>query len=130
VERILEWLEEGNTRKAAALCAGVDQSTFCDWLNRYPEFAKQVEEAEGHAEASLVSSLRLMARDGDRLAAQFILERRFHQDWRERKEQQVRVEIDDPLESLESSYRAAFAARRVCEVAAETDAGDEAVAGS
>lgn len=129
VNRILKLLEGGNTRKAAALACGVTQATFCEWLNRFPEFSEQVEQAEARAEVKLVGFLRSLA-PMERLAAQFILERRFHQDWRERKEQQVRVEIDDPLETLESSYRRTYDARRAREMASGADARDKSVAGS
>lgn len=118
VKRIVKLLEGGNTRKAAALCSGITQTTFCDWMNRHPEFSQQVEEAEARAEAALVRNLKSMA-GMDRLAAQFILERRFHQDWRERKEQQVRVEIDDPLETLESEWTRAAERAAVSAMVAE-----------
>jgi hypothetical protein len=47
-----------------------------------------------------------------------------------RVEQKVKVENDDPLEALESSYRRAYDARSAREVSSGPDAGDKAVARS
>ena len=63
----------GNTRRTAARYAAVAESTFFDWLRRYPEFSQAVEGAEAIAEMQAVSQIRLAARNGDaRMALEWL----------------------------------------------------------
>ena len=46
-----------------------------------------------------------LADDGDRQAAQFILERRFPEEWSEKVKHTVTTALDDALEALEQEFR-------------------------
>lgn len=80
-KRIMDALAAGNTRRASALYAGIDQRTFERWMNRNAAFAEAVENAEARAEVGHVLNIRKAAGDGVWTASAWWLERRRHQDW-------------------------------------------------
>ncbi len=80
IARILEYLRDGNTRRASALASGISVDTFCTWLNLYPEFSEAVTRAEAEAEAAIVRTVIKAATAGQWGAATFWLERRRHED--------------------------------------------------
>lgn len=96
VERIREALVAGNTRKASALHAGIDQDTLNIWMNRYSDFRTAVENAEAQAEVDHVANIVQAAQKGNWTASAWWLERRRHQDWG-RKD---RVEIINTVRQL------------------------------
>ncbi len=79
----------GMSLKNAALAAGISESTFYDWLSkgeqatrgRYAEFSEYIKESKAIAEQRHVGIIVKAAVKGDWKAAQFILERRFPEDW-------------------------------------------------
>ena len=80
VAKIIGYLEDGNTRDCAAGSAGVHVSTFCDYLNAYPEFAEECKKAEDRAESTYVGIVRKAA-DETWQAAAWWLERRRHRNY-------------------------------------------------
>jgi hypothetical protein len=86
VEKILEALRGGNTRRASCAVADVSQDSLALWLRIYPEFAEAVEKAEGKAEAKMVSIIR-DASDTTWQAAAWWLERKHKAEWSSRVEQ-------------------------------------------
>jgi len=71
--------------KRAAACAGICEDTYYEWKNRakagesgYTEFSESLEQAEGEAQAVLVQKLQ---KDGTPTSWQFILERRWADEW-------------------------------------------------
>jgi hypothetical protein len=86
VQRIVETLRGGNTRRAAAWAGGIDIDTFHSWLKRYPAFSDAVKTAESDAELAMVERVRLASVDTWQAAAWW-LERKLKQDWSARQEQ-------------------------------------------
>lgn len=88
VEQIVELLEKGHTRRAAAAKVGIDETTFQRWYAQgreepsgpHHDFMIAVHTAEGVGEAELESKM-LSAADIDPLHARWVLERRYHLDW-------------------------------------------------
>jgi hypothetical protein len=81
VERILNALRAGNTRRAAAGYGYVDEGTFERWMRRYAGFAGEVHLAEHEAEVAVVSNLLSQVQSGDVRACIFWLERRRPDTW-------------------------------------------------
>ena len=86
MDRIVETLRGGNTRRAAAWAGGIEVETFLQWLRRYPEFSARVKEAESEAELAMVERVRLASVDTWQAAAWW-LERKLKADWSARQEQ-------------------------------------------
>lgn len=86
VQRIVETLRGGNTRRAAAWAGGIEIDTFHQWLKRYPAFSDAVKTAEADAELAMVERVRLASVDTWQAAAWW-LERKLKQDWSARQEQ-------------------------------------------
>jgi hypothetical protein len=103
-KKLLTGLRTGMTRAAAAGFAGVARETFYDWIDKDPEgFGREVKIAEDYAEArytsTISSSLRAQG-EGVRLrAAEFWLDRRRPEAWREKSS----IEITLPPEVQEAS---------------------------
>jgi hypothetical protein len=83
--RIFEALRAGNTRKASSAYAGIDQSTFENWMHRFPDFSAAVIKAESDAEIRNVAIIQKAASDTWQAAAWW-LERRRSADYRQRHE--------------------------------------------
>ena len=91
---ICDSIRIGNTFKAAAAKAGIDEVTFHRWMAKgeegrapYSQFRQQVIRAEADAETVVVGYWRLHIKDDWRAARDF-LARRFPKDWKatERRE--------------------------------------------
>jgi hypothetical protein len=77
------------TRRAAASLAGIAPETLAAWLSKKPRFAYAVQQAEAECQDKLIDQLQQLietGKGGDLAAIRFMLERRFHVDWRERQE--------------------------------------------
>lgn len=80
VERILEVLSSGQTRRVACACGGVSDDTLRRWVMADPKLSLRVSAAESHAELALVACIRNAA-DQDWRAAAWLLERRDPANW-------------------------------------------------
>ncbi len=76
-------LQKGMSVRGACRMAGIDKSTYYQWLQDKPDFKDMVEAAQGIAE-NLFLDMAIEACD-----YRFILPRRFKDDYSERTEQQV-----------------------------------------
>jgi len=74
-QRVLEAITAGATRHAAALHAGIDESTLYNWLRRYSSFSSRIARAEADVEVRC-TALILRAAETDPRHAQWWLERR------------------------------------------------------
>ena len=110
VQRIVETLRGGNTRRATAWAGGIEIDTFHQWLKRYPAFSDAVKQAESDAELAMVERVRLASVDTWQAAAWW-LERKLKQDWSARQEQtgadggavRVIVQYADDLEQTDDN---------------------------
>ena len=101
-DAVLELVRQGCTHKVAALRAGISESTFYTWVSKgkaaksgiYREFANDLELAEAVAEGTLTLQMRAHAAREWRATA-WMLERRFPETWKERKEIAVEQEIPE-----------------------------------
>lgn len=89
IEPILKALREGAGRTRAVKSAGIDYSTFLEWLidDRKPEFRKAVLKAE-HDGADLIKDLctRRVIEDKSWQSAAWWLERKFSDEFKNRSE--------------------------------------------
>jgi hypothetical protein len=83
---ICKAIENGNTFRVAALTNGIQESTFHEWRNKYPEFSERTRAAEAKAERDFVNDVVFASRKGDWNAAKFWLTHRNGDDWRPPKE--------------------------------------------
>jgi hypothetical protein len=102
---ILESLEKGNTRRAAAAHAQVESSTFYRWMNSDAAFCSAVEKAEAEAEFKSVDVITAAAEAGTWQAAAWLLERnpRTKQDWKRTDELDLRKLTAEQLLELEAA---------------------------
>jgi hypothetical protein len=84
-QKIIEALRGGNTRKASAEYAGINQDTLADWAKRYSDFSDSIKKAEADAEVRNVAIISKAASETWQAAAWW-LERRRHEDWKKRDE--------------------------------------------
>lgn len=96
VARIVQLLEAGNTRKAAATASGIAEATFHAWCAEYPEFSEQIKEAESEAESKHVGNILTAASKGAWQASAWWLERRRHEDWGKKD----RIEVINSVREL------------------------------
>lgn len=70
-ESVVRYLRAGNYCDTAAICSGISEGTFWNWMKRgeeegsgkYFEFMQAVKRAENEAEAEAVAQVRLHARE-------------------------------------------------------------------
>ena len=86
VEKILEALRGGNTRRASCAAGGIDQTTFANWLKEYSDFSYAVEKAEGEAELRNLAVIQDATKTTWQAAAWW-LERKHKAEWSSRVEQ-------------------------------------------
>jgi hypothetical protein len=105
-EAVVTVLRAGNTRKAAAAYAGVDETTFYRWVDRDATFASAVRKAEADAQVRNVALIQRAA-ESTWQAAAWWLERRFPEDFALRHTIDANVTLDLP-----GMLRQAMALRR------------------
>jgi hypothetical protein len=111
VERILEALSSGQTRRIAAACGGVSDDTLRRWIQTDPELSLRVSAAESQAEMALVTCIRNAA-GHDWRAAAWLLERRDPANWSLRQQLAVHATTQEPMKVIvEYVDQAAPAAR-------------------
>ena len=91
VKKITDALKIGATRKASSGAAGIDQVTFCRWMNDNVNFASVVMRAEHEAELKYTARIAREANavDGDWRAAESWLKRRRREEWTEKVDTEV-----------------------------------------
>ena len=88
-QRVLQALRNGNTRTAAARCAGIEIHTLERWAKRSAQFAQALSRAEAESQVALVAIVR-QAAASDWRAAAHLLERRWPDEWGRRE----KIDID------------------------------------
>ncbi|CAB4150426.1 hypothetical protein UFOVP569_29 [uncultured Caudovirales phage] len=86
VQKIMNALSAGNTRRDSCAYAGISEDTFASWLKDKPDFSDSIEKAEADAAVRNVSIIAKAAQEGTWQAAAWWLERRRKQDWAIRHE--------------------------------------------
>jgi len=87
--KIVAFIRAGGYVETAAAAAGINKSTFYDWLKRgaaqkagpYREFSDAVEKAAAESEMADVARINKAAQDGVWQAAAWRLERKFPERW-------------------------------------------------
>ena len=82
-KRVCDALRTGNTRKASAAYAGISETTFATYLDRYGDFRDAIREAETAAEVKHVANI-YKAGEKDWRASMEWLARRRSADWAKR----------------------------------------------
>lgn len=95
--KICDALRAGNTRTAAAGCAGISRATFYRFLTD-ETFKTAIEKAEDEAEAAMVDQIGKAADSGTWTAAAWWLERRRYQDWGRRDRLEHSGKDGEPIE--------------------------------
>jgi hypothetical protein len=90
-DRVLDALRAGNTRRAAAQYAGVDDRSLRRWIERFVHFAAAIEKAEADAEVRHVANIARAAQEGTWQASAWWLERRRPDDYGRRERIDVTV---------------------------------------
>lgn len=123
IKRIVDALTAGCTRKAAGQYAGIDESTFCAWLRRFPDFRSSVTLAEASCEVASVAIIRQAAAT-DWKASAWWLERRRHADWG--KVDRLEIEIKEAAARVAATTGAdaEWLIRRAGEIAAAAERAD------
>lgn len=98
---ILNSLRLGNTRRAAAAFAEIDDNTFYRWLADDGTFRAAVEKAEADAETRFLGNIAKAAADGTWTAAAWWLERRRYQDYRKREGVELTGLDGGPIETAD-----------------------------
>jgi len=99
VERILDALSNGQTRRVAAACGGVSDDTLRRWIQTDPELSLRVSAAESQAEMALVTCIRNAA-GHDWRAAAWLLERRDPANWSLRQQLAVHATTQEPMKVI------------------------------
>lgn len=81
INRILQAIEMGATRRLASLYAGIDDSTFYDWQSRFPDFSDQVKKAEAKAALRWLAKIEQASNEGSWQAAAWKLERLYRDEY-------------------------------------------------
>lgn len=132
-EQIVADIEKGNYSETAAQAAGIDVSTFCNWMKwgaaekePYSAFFEAVVCARARAEITLVDKLTTGKR-GERGGAAYLLERTRPNKFAQR----INVKVQDELERMLDIAQGILSAAdfsRLCEALASD--GREATAGA
>lgn len=81
VQKITQAIALGATQRLACLYAGVGHTAFHEWMERKPEFAEAVKEAEGRGAIGWLAKIEKAANDDTWQAAAWKLERRYPQEY-------------------------------------------------
>jgi transposase-like protein len=80
VRTICEWIERGMNYKSACALAGVSETTFWNWREKYPEFVQAIEEASAKLKAWHVMNIRRHS-DTNWRASTWLLEHTFPEEY-------------------------------------------------
>jgi hypothetical protein len=96
VETIVTALAGGNTKRDAALGAGITYTTMREWEVRFPEFAIATEKAQAQARQKMVAIVVKVAEsfEGNWQAAMTFLERRDPEHWGRKDRVSLSVDLN------------------------------------
>ena len=95
---IIESLENGSTRTAAAKQARIERKTFYNWMATSKKFARRINEALLSQVSVVEDALYKTAVEGSVAAQKFFLCNRASKRWKERVEQQISGDVKiEPL---------------------------------
>jgi hypothetical protein len=77
----LRYLKKGNARARVAEAIGVLPETLQGWVDRKPDFRREVETAEAQAQMEIVSGIMLACSEGAWRAGAWLLERLDPEHW-------------------------------------------------
>lgn len=103
-------LKLGMTRRDSCVYGGIDDSTFCDWMNDRPEFNELVQKAETYAKLSRVERIEKAGKKGTWQADAWMLERKYANEFAQRLVVQITPEDAALLKQLGLSPSEAWAA--------------------
>lgn len=76
VESICTYLRQGNTRKTSAICSGICERTFYEWIEEFPQFLQSIKKAEEEAVAHHVQTIHAFSQSNWQASAWFLERRR------------------------------------------------------
>ena len=103
-----EYLAAGNTKASIAHAFGISDTTFCDWQNKYSEFASALKTGVDIQEKKLVNAMFASATgitDGDKYyppnttAGIFLLKNIKPNNWRDKRDVEANVNVEDKSKS-------------------------------
>lgn len=97
-QKVINAIENGNSRQCAAGLAGVGVRTLHTWMSENPQFRQRVKAADAKAENLVVKALFELATGGEKPhfeALKFWLKTRRAKTWREMQATQVKEEVAD-----------------------------------
>lgn len=108
---VIELVSQGATSREIAQRLGVDPSTFWRWQQAYPQLRNAVKQAKDVQDERVVDALRINAvLEGNVTAQIFWLKNRQPELWRDRKETEIIVPVDEDTAAQLDSRSAALAA--------------------
>ena len=100
-----KWLSEGGTKAGCAAAFGISHETYCQWQNKYADFAEANKQGVAVMEKTIVGSMfksanGYVSEDGKEFAPNitagiFLLKNINPNDWRDRREVVSEVKITD-----------------------------------
>jgi len=109
---MLELYKRGKTDKQVAHIVGVSIRTLHNWKANHPSFLHSLKDAKQIADDLVESSLFQMAINGNHVAAIFWLKNRKPDEWRDKKEVDVRTFKDLTDEQLDAKIQELMNAAR------------------
>ena len=92
-KRAESFAAQGLNREQIAQVLGMGVSTLYEKLNDYPEFLEAIEAGKAKGIAQVTNALFQNATGGDTTAQKYYLNNRDNDNWKDRKDLEVRTEI-------------------------------------
>jgi len=117
IEKVCEYIEEGNFIDTAAVCAGINYCTYYNWIKwgderhqdfkggAYEKFFKAVKDAERRGENHILQCL-FNAEGKNWIRYAWVLERRFPAKWGRRFQQLPASQAEDGVKGIEQAQEA------------------------
>lgn len=102
-EAVLTGIRVGNSRTRAAVAAGITKDTVRRWADRYPSFARRLDQAEAEGVALLLGAVRQHAMSGAPntwQAAAWILERTHPDEFGQRSRVDISMDIREHVKEI------------------------------
>jgi len=98
MDRVIQAIEMGATRKVAVLYAGIGESTLYEMLNEFPDFAERLKASEGKRAVRWLSVIERAAQDGSWQAAAWKLERTMPDEYGRKTRTEVTGKDEGPVQ--------------------------------